>query len=101
MPVALPPGRARLATNPCATGSPLTPKAIGIVVVAALAAQRRRIARRSDYGHATTDQIGHERRQTIVLTAEPVVLDDDVLTLHVAHFAEASTKRGCRAYEIK
>src|SRR5262249_36550906 len=38
MPVALPPGRARLATKPCATGSPLTPKAIGIVAVAALAA---------------------------------------------------------------
>src|SRR5262249_31803230 len=38
MPVALPPGRARLATKPCATGSPLTPKAIGILAVAALAA---------------------------------------------------------------
>src|SRR5260370_540553 len=38
MPVALPPGRARLATRPSRTGSSPTPKAIGIVAVAALAA---------------------------------------------------------------
>src|SRR6516164_4889171 len=37
-PVALPPGRARLATRPSLTGSRPMPKAIGIVVVAALAA---------------------------------------------------------------
>jgi hypothetical protein len=36
--VALPPGRARLATRPSVIGSPPTPKTIGIVVVAALAA---------------------------------------------------------------
>ena len=38
MPVALPPGRPRLATNPWPTGSVLKPKAIGIVPLAALAA---------------------------------------------------------------
>ena len=38
MPVMLPPGRLRLATRPCATGSPPVLKTIGIVVVAALAA---------------------------------------------------------------
>jgi hypothetical protein len=38
MPVALLPGRARLATKPNSTGSEPTPKTIGIVVVAALAA---------------------------------------------------------------
>src|SRR5262249_15016708 len=37
-PVAFPPGRARLATRPSLTGSRPTPKAIGIVAVAALAA---------------------------------------------------------------
>src|SRR5215472_8584751 len=37
-PVALPPGRLRLATKPSLTGSSLTPNTIGIVVVAALAA---------------------------------------------------------------
>src|SRR5262249_36881982 len=38
MPVALPPGRARLDTRPTFTGSSPTPNTIGIVVVAALAA---------------------------------------------------------------
>src|SRR5262245_9705361 len=38
IPVALPPGRARLATRPSLTGSSATPKTIGIVRVAALAA---------------------------------------------------------------
>ena len=38
MPVKLPPGRARLATRPSLTGSSPTPKTMGIVVVAALAA---------------------------------------------------------------
>src|SRR5215467_1158957 len=38
IPVALPPGRARLATRPVLTGFSATPKTIGIVAVAALAA---------------------------------------------------------------
>src|SRR5215475_9402907 len=38
IPVALPPGLARLATRPSLTGSSLTTKTIGIVVVAAFAA---------------------------------------------------------------
>src|SRR6266545_6163542 len=37
-PVRLPPGRARLATSPCSTGSPPLQKTIGIVAVAAFAA---------------------------------------------------------------
>ena len=39
MPVALPPGRATLTTRPSLTGSWLTMKEMGIVVVAALAAK--------------------------------------------------------------
>src|SRR5262249_37256677 len=38
IPVRLPPGRARLVTRPILTGSSPTPKTMGIVVVAALAA---------------------------------------------------------------
>ena len=38
IPVALPPGRARLATRPSLTGSSPTPNTIGIVEVAAFAA---------------------------------------------------------------
>jgi hypothetical protein len=38
MPVALPPGRLRLAASPCLTGSSPTRNTIGIVAVAAFAA---------------------------------------------------------------
>jgi hypothetical protein len=52
MPVALPPGRARLATRPSWTGSSPTPKTIGIVAVAALAASAAGVAGgRGDHGH--------------------------------------------------
>src|SRR4029450_10162463 len=38
--------------------------------------------------------VSHERRQSIVLAAEPMVLDDHVLGLNVAGFAEAFRERG-------
>src|SRR5262249_39123984 len=59
--------------------------------------KRSRIANCGDNCYATAYEIGHERRQAIVLAAEPVVLDDHVLILHVARFGEAFTKRGCMA----
>jgi hypothetical protein len=42
-PVRLPPGRGRLATRPCLTGSSDTPNTMGIVVVASLAASRLKL----------------------------------------------------------
>src|SRR5262249_14450262 len=48
-------------------------------------------ARRSNNGHAT-DEVSHERRQTIVLAVKPMVLYRDVLTLDVAGFVEAITE---------
>jgi hypothetical protein len=59
--------------------------------------KRRRIASRSDNCHATADEVSHERGQAIVLAAEPVVLDNHVLALDVAGFAEAFRERGCMA----
>ena len=56
--------------------------------------KRGRIPSRSDNCNATADEVGHERRQAIVLAAEPVVLDDHVLALNVAGFAEAFSERG-------
>ena len=97
MPVALPPGRARLATRPSWTGSSPTPKTIGIVAVAALAASARRAAGRGDHGHLAADQIGHQRRQAIVLALQPVVLDRHVLAFDVAGFVEAFAERGHKA----
>jgi hypothetical protein len=55
---------------------------------------RSRIAKRSDSCHATADKVSHERRQAIVLAAEPMVLDGHVLALKVAEFAEAFRERG-------
>src|SRR5215831_20191632 len=59
--------------------------------------ERRRIASRSDNCYATAGEVGHERRQAIVLAAEPMVFDEHVLALDVARFAKAFTKRGCMA----
>src|SRR5262245_60129814 len=59
--------------------------------------KRRRIANRSDNGDAAADEVGHERRQAVVLAAEPAVLDGHVLALEVARFAKAFTERACMA----
>src|SRR5262245_46600285 len=59
--------------------------------------KRRRIANRSDNADATADEVGHERRQAVVLAAEPAVLDGHVLALYVAGFGEAFTERACMA----
>ena len=51
-------------------------------------------AGRGDHGHLTADQVGHQRRQPIVLALQPVVLDRHVLALDVTGFAEAFAERG-------
>jgi hypothetical protein len=40
------------------------------------------------------DEVSHERRQAIILAAEPVILYDHVLALNIAGFAEAFRERG-------
>src|SRR5262249_41482221 len=66
MPVALPPGRARLATRPSLTGSSPTPKTIGIVVVAVLAASEAGLLPGvAITATRTADKVGHERRQAV------------------------------------
>src|SRR5262245_49656177 len=57
--------------------------------------KRGRIAQGSDSCNATADEVTHERRQAIVLAAEPMVLNDSVLAFNVAGFAEAFRER-CR-----
>src|SRR5262249_19599222 len=51
-------------------------------------------ARRGNNGHAAADEVGHKRRQAIVLATEQVVLHCDVLTFDVAGFVETLTERG-------
>ena len=61
--------------------------------------KRSRIAAgRGDNGDATADEVGHERRQAIVLALQPVVLHRHVLALDVAGFAEAFTERSGTAH---
>ena len=95
IPVALPPGRAKLATRPNLTGSSAT-----------LRDRRGRGFRhrgcsgeggRGNHGPATADEVGHERRQAIVFALQPVVLDHHVLGLDVAGFVEGLTERSAKA----
>ena len=72
MPVALPPGRARLVTRPSLTGSSAAPNTIGIVVV----------------------------WQAIVLAVQPVIFDYHVLAFDVAGFVEAFAERSDIAYGV-
>ena len=93
IPVMLPPGRARLATRPSLTGSALTVKTMGIVVVAALAAN----AEAGEPPATITatcrrTKFGRQRRQSIHLIFGPAVFDRDVLALDMAGFFEALAK---------
>jgi hypothetical protein len=95
MPVALPPGWARLATRPSLTGSSPTPKTIGIVAVAAFGGlSNGSLAGRSDNGYVPADEVSHECRQAIVSALQPVVFDHHVLALDVARFLETLAERG-------
>jgi hypothetical protein len=47
-----------------------------------------------DYRNLTANQIARQRRQTIVLTHRPAVLDRDALTLDVIRFAQALMEGG-------
>ena len=58
---------------------------------------QRHVAGRGDHGHLSADQIGHQRRQAIVLALQPVVLDRHVLAFDVAGFVEAFAERGHKA----
>ena len=87
-PVMLPPGRARLATKPSATGSPETVKTIGIVLVACLAALVAAGDAGDDDIHLQANEIGGERRQPLILPLGRPILDHDVLTFDVAQLAQ-------------
>ena len=59
-------------------------------MVADLAASASAVAAgRGDHGHLSADQIGHQRRQAIIVALQPVVLDGHVLAFDIAGFVEA------------
>ena len=52
---------------------------------------------RGNHGHATADEVGHERRQAIVFALQPVVFDHHVLGLDVASFVKGLTEHSAEA----
>src|SRR5262245_19113318 len=52
-------------------------------------------AGRSDYRDAAADDIGHQRRQTVVLAAKPVVFQPHVLAFDIAAFTKPFLECGC------
>ena len=93
-PVRLPPGRFRLATRPTSTGSAAISKTIGMVVVAAFAASAAGRPVCDNHGHLTTNEIGRQRRQSIVLTVRPAVLDRHILSVDKSSLFQAASERG-------
>ena len=67
-------------------------KTMGIVVVAALAANAAMLHRGGDHGDLPANQIGRQRRQPIELILGPAVFDRHVLALDIAGVFEALTK---------
>jgi hypothetical protein len=53
-----------------------------------------RAAGRGNHGHLSLDQIGHQRRQAIVVALQSVVLDRHVLAFDIADFVEAFAESG-------
>ena len=86
-------GRARLATRASLTGSSDVMKTMGSVVVAALAANVRRITSGSgNHRDLPADQIGCHRRQPIGLVFGPAIFDRDVLAFDIAGLLKSLPK---------
>src|SRR5262245_23541341 len=81
-PVTLPPGLARLATSPRATGSPSAYMTIGIVCSGFRCSCRRRGGYDDDIG-AQSDALGGKRGKAITLAVGGQVIDVDVLPVHI------------------
>src|SRR5262249_24422945 len=92
IPVRLPPGRLRLATRPSLTGSSPTAKTMGIVVVAALAANGAVGPPPVVIGDLSANQFSRQLRQPIDLILGPAVFNHHVLALDIAGVFETLVK---------
>ena len=92
-PVRLPPGWLRLATNPSATGSRFTQSRNRRG--RRLCCHRRRICAGDDHCHLLANQVGRQRRQSVVLAVRPAIFDRQVSTLDKPGFNQAPTESGC------
>jgi hypothetical protein len=52
------------------------------------------ISGRGDHSHLSANQIGHQRRQAVVVAFHPMVLNGYVLPVDVAGFTEALIESG-------
>src|SRR5207247_1524047 len=91
MPVRFPAGRARLATRPTLTGSSPVMKTMGIVDVAALAANIEGIP--AGVITVTTNKISRQHWQSIKLILGPAVFDRHVLAHDIASLLQALVER--------
>ena len=78
MPVALPPGRLKASDQSKLDRVFGKKKTMGIVVVAALAANAAALGACDDHRHLPANQLGRHRRQLILLILRPAVFDCDV-----------------------
>src|SRR5262249_9795570 len=95
IPVALPPGRLRLATRPIFTGSAPMMKTMGIVSVAALAASVAAVlpgVTMAVTRRRTSSAARAGRR--FILALRPAIFDRDVLTFDVTGFTQPLTECG-------
>ena len=69
-------------------------KTIGMIVVAAFAARAAGVLVAAMTVTLLLNQIGRERRQSVILAFRPAVLDCHVLTLDVAGLLQALAERG-------
>ena len=85
LPVRLPPGRPRLSTKPSSTGSAAAVKTIGIVDVAAFAANAGAAPPACNYHrHLSFCQFRRQHSELLELIVRPAILNGDVLALRVA-----------------
>src|SRR5262245_14491126 len=91
-PVRLPPGRARLATRPVATGSPGSAKTIGMIVVACFAARIRLGPIRHNHIDLEPDELGCDLGGAFIATLRPAILDRDIPPLAPAQLTQPLQK---------
>jgi len=91
--VMFPPGRARLATMPCATGSPApVMMMMGIVFVAFLVARIACVPRVTIRSTLARTKSAASSGKPLVQSVGGSVLDDEVLPLHVTELLHAPEK---------
>ena len=92
-PVKFPPGRARLLTRPVPIGSPTAAMTTGIVVVVRLAARAAGVPAVTMMSDLRAIELRAERREALVRSLGPAVLDGEIPALDVAALAKPLAER--------